>query len=101
MALLYNKCYLNSNDVGCHFFRIWVVCFVFEFINVRPGRDFINVRGLLIQGGDYIYIYVYIHTCITITTTTTTTTAAAAAATTTTTTTATTNHNTNNNRAIL
>ena len=43
------------------FFRIWVVWYVFfEFINFRPGRDFINVRGLLIQGGDYIYIYIYI-----------------------------------------
>ena len=33
--------------------RIWVVWyFLFEFINFRPGRDFINGRGLLIQGGD-------------------------------------------------
>ena len=50
----YNKCYLNSNDLGVISFRMWVVwyCF-FEFINFRPGRDFINGRGLLIQGGDY------------------------------------------------
>ena len=66
MALLYNNCYLNSNDFGCHFFRIWVVWyFVFELINFRPGRDFINVRGLLIQGGDYMYyehtMYIYIY----------------------------------------
>ena len=33
----------------------------FEFINFRPGRDFINRRGLLIQSGDYIYIYIYIY----------------------------------------
>ena len=31
----------------------------FEFINFRPGRDFINGRGLLIQGGDYYYYYHY------------------------------------------
>ena len=44
------------------FFRIWVVWyFLFEFINFRPGQDFINVRGLLIQGGYYIYIYIYIY----------------------------------------
>ena len=33
--------------------------FVFEFIDFRPGRDFINVRGLFIQGGDCIYIYIW------------------------------------------
>ena len=37
------------------FVRIWVVwCFLFELINFRLGRDFINVRGLLIQGGEYM-----------------------------------------------
>ena len=48
--------------------RFWVSFFqnlgclvFFEFINFRPGRDFINMRGLLIQGGDYIYIYIYIY----------------------------------------
>ena len=40
-------------NLGCLFFV--------EFINFRPGRDFINVRGLLIQGGDYIYIYIYMY----------------------------------------
>ena len=35
------------------------ICFL--SINFRPGRDFINGRGLLIQGGDYIYIYIYIY----------------------------------------
>ena len=35
--------------------------FFLKFINFRPGRDFINGRGLLIQGGDYIYIYIYIY----------------------------------------
>ena len=54
MALLYNKCYSNSNDFGCHFFQnLGCLVFLFEFITFRPGRDFINVRGLLIQGGDY------------------------------------------------
>ena len=54
MGLLYNECYLNSNDVGVIVFRIWVVWYLFfEFIDFRPGRDFINRRGLLIQGGDY------------------------------------------------
>ena len=44
------------------FFRIWVVWyFVFTFIHFRGPRDFINRRGLLIQGGEYIYIYIYIY----------------------------------------
>ena len=44
------------------FSRIWVVWyFLFEFINFRPGRDFINVRGLSIQGGDYLSLYIYIY----------------------------------------
>ena len=66
MALVYNKCYLNSNDFGCHFFQNLgcLSFFVFEFINFRPGRDFINGRGLLLQGGDYVYIYIYIYTYI-------------------------------------
>ena len=52
--------------------RFWVSFFsefglsgiFFEFIDFRPGRDFINVRGLLIQGGDYVYIYIYIYMCV-------------------------------------
>ena len=31
--------------------------FLFEFINFRPGRDFINGRGLLIPGGDYTHTF--------------------------------------------
>ena len=42
-------------NLGCLFF------FVFEFIDFRPGRDFINGRGLLIQGGDYMYLFIRIH----------------------------------------
>ena len=62
MAPLYNKCYLNSSDLGVILFRIWIVWyFSYEFIDFRPGRDFINGRGLLIQGGDYSHIYVYIY----------------------------------------
>ena len=62
MGLLYNKYYLKSNDLGVIIFRIWVVLYVcFAFINFRGPRDFINRRGLLIQGGDYIYIYIYIY----------------------------------------
>ena len=48
--------------MGVISFRIWVVWYLFfECIDFRPGRDFINVRGLLIQGGDYIYIYICLH----------------------------------------
>ena len=48
--------------------RSWYL--FFEFIDFRPGRDFFNGRGLLIQGGDYTYIciciciYIYIYICI-------------------------------------
>ena len=49
---------------NCIFFfefinRSWY--FLFEFINFRPGRDFIEGRDLLIQGRDYEYIYIYIY----------------------------------------
>ena len=60
MALLYNKCYLNSNDLGVIFSECGLSGnLFFEFINFRPGRDFINGRGLLIQGGDYLIRYYY------------------------------------------
>ena len=36
---------ISFHNFGCLVFYV-------EFINFRPGRDFINVRGLLIQGGD-------------------------------------------------
>ena len=59
MGLLYSECYLNSKDLGVIIFRIRVVWYIiFVFINFRGPRDFINRRGLLIQGGDYI-----INTC--------------------------------------
>ena len=38
---------------------VWYV--IFALINFRGPRDFINRRGLLIQGGDYIYVYIYIY----------------------------------------
>ena len=43
------------------FSEVGLSVFFFEFISFRPGRDFINVRGLLIQGGDYMYVYIYIY----------------------------------------
>ena len=62
IGLLYNKCYSNSNDLGVIIFQnLGCLVFVFAFINFRGPRDFINRRGLLIQGGDYIYIYIYIY----------------------------------------
>ena len=64
MGFLYNKCYLNSNDLGVIIFqKLGCLVFVFAFINFREPRDLINRRGLLIQGGDYVYtcVYVYIY----------------------------------------
>ena len=52
MELLYNKCYLKSNDLGVIIFQNLGCLFLFAFINCRGPRDFINRRGLLIQGGD-------------------------------------------------
>ena len=55
MGLLYNKCYLNSNDLGVIIFQNLgcLGCLAkFVFIDFRGPRDFINRRGLLIQGGD-------------------------------------------------
>ena len=50
---LYNTCYLTQTIWVSLFFRIWVVWYLFVvFINFRGLRDFINRRGLLIQGGD-------------------------------------------------
>ena len=49
MGILYNKCYLNSNDLVSLFFRIWVVWyFLCLLISGAPGL--------------YIYIYIYIYT---------------------------------------
>ena len=59
MGLLYNTYYLNSNDLGVIIFQnLGCLVFVVAFINFRGPRDFINRRGLLILGGDYIYIYI-------------------------------------------
>ena len=46
------------------FFRIcwsysFLVFYLFAFIDFRGPRDFINKRGLLIQGGDYCNNYTY------------------------------------------
>ena len=58
---------LKLKRFGCHYLSEFVGLtpswyFFFAIINFRGPRDFINRRGLVIQGGDYIYIYIYIYT---------------------------------------
>ena len=60
MGLLYNTCYLNSNDLGVIIFQNLGCLVFFVYINFRGPRDFVNRRGLLIQGGDCMYVYIYI-----------------------------------------
>ena len=57
MGLLYDNCYLNSNDFGVIIFQnLGCLVFVFCVHSFSGPRDFINRRGLVIPGGDYVYL---------------------------------------------